>query len=129
MYRDDSCSGGVTLLSFLTGTVIGAGIALLYAPKTGRETREMLYDYGSEFKDKTRHLPHGIRNSADAMIDRGKNLIERGKDLIEQGNSMVDQGKNFIDEKKQTLTDAIEAGKDAMRKEKEELTASLERED
>ncbi len=129
MYRDDNCSGGLTLLSLLTGTVIGAGLALLYAPKSGRETREMLYDYSNDFKEKTRHLPRGMRDSAESMVDRGRGLIDRGKDLIDQGNDMVDQGKNYIDEKKQTLTDAIEAGRDAMTREKEELSASLEREE
>ena len=129
MYRDDSCSSGVTLLSFLTGTVIGAGIALLYAPKTGRETRELLYDYSNDLKEKTKLMPRNVRDSADSMIDRGRDMIERGKDLIDQGTGMVDQGKSYLDEKKQVLSEAIEAGKEAMQREKEELSASLHTEE
>ena len=128
MHRDDYCSSGTTLLSFLTGTVIGAGIALLYAPKTGVETREMLSDYGNDLRDKSRHLPESVRYSAEDMADRGKHLINRGKEFIEQGTEMVNSGKDYLDDKKNALSEAIEAGRHAMLEEKEELTASLEKE-
>ncbi len=127
MHRDDHCSSGTTLLSFLTGTVIGAGLALLYAPKTGVETREMLTDYGNDLRDKTRHLPESLRDSAEDIAGRGKHLINRGRDLIEQGTEMVNSGKDFLDDKKSALSEAIEAGHNAMLEEKEELTASLEK--
>ncbi|MDA3970489.1 MAG: YtxH domain-containing protein [Desulfobulbaceae bacterium] len=125
MYRDDYHNSGTSLLSFLAGTVIGAGIALLYAPKTGKETREILVDYGQELKDKSANLPMNACQSADGLVDRGRNLIDRGKDLIEQGTDMVTSGKEYLDEKKQALSDAIEAGKDAMEREKEDLASSL----
>ncbi len=127
MHRDDNCSSGTTLLSFLTGTVIGAGIALLYAPKTGEETRELLSDYGNDLRDKTRHLPLNLRGSAEDLAERGKHLINKGRDLIEQGTEMINSGKDFLDDKKTALSDAIAAGHNAMLEEKEELTASLEK--
>lgn len=128
MHRDDGCSSGTTLLSFLTGTVIGAGIALLYAPKTGVETRELLTEYGNDLRDKTRHLPGNLRGSAEDIVDRGKSLINKGRELIDQGTEMVNTGKNYLDEKKSALSEAIAAGHNAMLEEKEELTASLEKE-
>jgi gas vesicle protein len=127
MHRDDCCSSGTTLLSFLTGTVIGAGIALLYAPKTGVETREILSDYGNDLREKTRHLPVNLRGSADDFVDRGRHLINKGRELIEQGTEMVNTGKDYLDEKKTALSEAIAAGHNAMLEEKEELTASLEK--
>lgn len=126
MHRDD-CSAGNTLLSFLTGTVIGAGIALLYAPRTGTETREILSDYGNDLRDKTRNLPESLRDSAEDIAEHGKHLISKGRDLIEQGTEMANSGKDFLDNKKNALTEAIEAGRNAMLEEKEELTASLEK--
>ncbi|MEN8139813.1 MAG: YtxH domain-containing protein [Thermodesulfobacteriota bacterium] len=120
----DNGSGG-SLLTFLTGTIIGAGLALLYAPKSGQETREMITDYGNDIRERSRRVPDNMRDSADTMIDQGRDLIDRGKTFISQGNEMVEQGKTYLDEKKQNLTDAIEAGKEAMIKEKEELSASM----
>ncbi len=129
MYRDDYQNSGTSLLSFLAGTVIGAGIALLYAPKTGKETREILVDYGQDLREKTANFPGNAYHSADGLVERGRNLIDRGKDLIEQGTDMVASGKEYLDEKKQTLSDAIEAGKDAMKREKEDLASSLNADD
>ncbi|MEN8258174.1 MAG: YtxH domain-containing protein [Thermodesulfobacteriota bacterium] len=129
MHRDDRCESGTTLLSFLTGTVIGAGLALLYAPKTGVETREILSDYGNDLRDKTRNLnlPDSLRGSAEDIADRGRDLINRGRDLIEQGTEMATSGKDYLDDKKNALSEAIEAGRNAMLEEKEELTASMEK--
>lgn len=129
MHRDDCCSSGTTLLSFLTGTVIGAGLALLYAPKTGVETREILSDYKNDLKDKTRNLnlPESLRGSAEDIAERGRELINKGRELIEQGTEMATTSKDYLDEKKNALTEAIEAGRNAMLEEKEELTASLEK--
>lgn len=125
MNRDDSCNSTVAVVSFLAGTVIGAGIALLVTPKTGQETREMLKEYGSDLKERTGRIPDTIKGGAENAIDRGKEMIEQGKDLIHRGTDMVSQGKEYLDEKKKTLSAAIEAGKDAMQQEKEKLASTL----
>ena len=44
MARDDGAGAGSILLAFLLGAVSGAAVALLYAPASGRETREYLGD-------------------------------------------------------------------------------------
>ena len=39
------------LIGFLTGGIVGAAIALLYAPKSGKELRKDIKDKADEFKD------------------------------------------------------------------------------
>jgi len=126
MNRDNNCSAGIAVISFLAGTVIGAGIALLVAPRTGEETREILKGYGYDLKEKGSKIPGNIKNSAEHAIDRGKDMIEQGRQLINRGTEMVSHGKEYLDEKKQTLSAAIEAGKEAMSQEKEKLSAAYE---
>ena len=127
MYRrDHGGSGDSSLLSFLTGAIIGAGIALLYAPKSGKETREILTDYKTNIHDRATSLPDDLLGSKENIINRGKNMIERGKDMIKQGSDLVNGSKGYIDEKKRNLSDAIEAGRAAMEQEKNELNKSLE---
>lgn len=117
----DECGSGITMLSFLTGAVIGAAVTLLVAPKTGKEIRDLLADYNEEFKKKSSDLSDDIQSHTGSAIERGKELIEKGKKLINTGTEMASEGKDYLDEKKKTLTAAIEAGKDAMEKEKEVL--------
>ncbi|MBI4793738.1 MAG: YtxH domain-containing protein [Deltaproteobacteria bacterium] len=124
MNRDNNCNSTVAVLSFLTGAVVGAGIALLVAPRTGEETREILKEYGQDLREKGAKIPTAIKSSAEQAIDRGKDMIEQGRQLISRGTEMVSHGKDYLDEKKQALSAAIEAGKEAMKQEKEKLAAS-----
>ena len=127
--RNESCNAGVAVLSFLTGALVGAAVALLTAPKTGRETREMLVGYGEDLREKARHLPEELRERTGSAFEHGKELIERGKELIERGTEMAHQGKDYLEEKKRTLSAAIEAGKKAMEQEKEALSRTLDSEE
>ena len=59
--QDSGFSAGNVLLSFFVGGLIGAGVALLIAPKTGEETRRMIKELAEEVKEK-----------AEAYIDQAK---------------------------------------------------------
>ena len=97
--EDKGISAGTVLVSFVAGAAVGAGLALLYAPKSGREMREAIVDLTEDAVDK-------IKEYAKEAQDKIKTAIEDGKDTLT--------------EKKSILSAAIEAGKEAMRKEKEE---------
>jgi gas vesicle protein len=82
------------LSSFLLGLGVGVGIGMLFAPKSGRETRQLIKDKadeGSEF------------------------LKQRGTELKQSASEWVDKGKEAISRQKDTLADAVEAGRQAYR--------------
>jgi gas vesicle protein len=91
----------VILLAFLLGGVVGAGLALLFAPLSGRETRERIKDLVEEVKDK-----------ADGAVEEIRDKVKETLDL----------GKKALEEKKSMVSAAFEAGKEAMGKEREKLT-------
>jgi len=97
---DNQNGMGTILLSFLAGAAVGAGVALLIAPKTGEEMRGKIKDLADDAIDKIK----GYSSDAQSKI---KSTIEDGKELFQ--------------EKKSILSSAIEAGKEAMEKEKERL--------
>lgn len=125
MNRDNCDNSSTAVLAFLAGTVVGAAIALLTAPKTGQETREMLAGYGAELKEKAKALPDDFKEYKETAIERSKDMIAKGKELISRGTDLATQGKEFLDEKKRTLSEAIEAGKVAMQEEREALAHKL----
>ncbi|MFH7319037.1 YtxH domain-containing protein [Desulfurivibrio sp. D14AmB] len=126
-HHTENCNAGLTVLSFLAGAVTGAAIALLVAPKSGRETREMLSNYGEGLQERFRQLPDEAREHAGGAVERGKAMIDQGKELIAKGSKLATQGKEYLDEKKRTLSAAIEAGKRAMAEEKESLDQALDK--
>jgi gas vesicle protein len=95
---ENGTSAGTVFLSFLAGAAVGAGLALLYAPKTGKELREKIGDLTDDAVGK-------IKNYATEAQEKIKSTIEDSKEVIK--------------EKKSILTSAFEAGKEAMEKEKE----------
>ena len=97
---DQGTSASTIFLSFLAGAAVGAGLALLYAPKTGRELREKIGELTDDAVGK-------IKTYANEAQDKIKSTIEDGKEVIR--------------EKKSILTTAIEAGKEAMEREKEKF--------
>jgi len=96
--NNNEISAGAVLLSFLAGAAAGAGLALLYAPKSGTEMRTTL----SEF--------------AEDAVGKIKEYTKEAQDKIK---TAVEEGKDTIAEKKSILSSAIEAGREAMQREKE----------
>jgi gas vesicle protein len=95
---DRGLSAATVLLAFLAGATAGAVAALLYAPKSGRESRDQLRSYARQTENDIREL------------------AGRAGELWEE---TVDKGKEFIEEKKTVLSEALEAGRDAMRRERD----------
>jgi gas vesicle protein len=71
---------------FLTGAVIGAAIAILYAPKSGKDTRQYISDRSRETIGDT---GQNFIQSAREMFDRGRQLVEDAADLFERGRKLV----------------------------------------
>jgi gas vesicle protein len=78
------------ILSFLFGGLIGAGVALLTAPKTGEETRKMIKDLTEDAKQKLEDYAHVAQEKATTYVEKGKELIEKEKDVIAKA---VEAGK------------------------------------
>lgn len=93
-------SAGTVFLSFLAGAAVGAGVALLVAPKTGEELRGK------------------IKDLADDAVDKIKEYASEAQDKI---RSSYEDSKDLVMEKKSIITSAIEAGKEAMEREKEKF--------
>lgn len=102
-HEEGGYSAGPLIFSFFLGGLIGAGVALLLAPKSGRETREKIKELAVEAKGK-----------AEEVLEQVKGKV----------TSVVEKGKEVIEEKKSILSTAIEAGKEAYEKEKEKLAKS-----
>lgn len=53
MFYSEEDNSGTILISFLVGGIVGAGLALLFAPQTGRKTRRQIVDMAEDVKDYT----------------------------------------------------------------------------
>jgi gas vesicle protein len=79
---DDRCcygSGGI-LLAFLAGGMVGAGLALLYAPVSGREAREKIGGLTEELKKKTDSWSGEVKQKVEGFIDEERSVIKAAYD-------------------------------------------------
>lgn len=97
--------GSSLILSFILGGVVGAAVAILFAPWEGRQTRNKIRDLAEEVKDKSGHLSEEWKDKASVYIEKGK---------------------EFVEQKKSALSSAFDAGREAMKQEKEELIKTEE---
>ncbi|MDP9170678.1 MAG: YtxH domain-containing protein [Acidobacteriota bacterium] len=74
---------------FLAGAVIGAGVALLYAPKPGKETR-------GDIEQSTKGSREAIESSGRELMDKGKELYDRGKQIVEDASDLFERGRKLV---------------------------------
>ena len=83
MARDEGGAGSV-LLAFILGAVSGAAVALLYAPATGKETREYLGQKAREGRDRAAEAAERSRQVVNQGRETLANAIERGREAYQQ---------------------------------------------
>jgi len=84
MARDEGAGAGSILLAFLLGAVSGAAFALLYAPATGRETRELLGEKTREGRERAAEAAEKGREMLKQGREKLTTAIERGREAYEQ---------------------------------------------
>jgi gas vesicle protein len=87
-------NSGSKFIYFLAGVGIGAVVGILFAPQSGRETRELIAGRAEESKEF---------------------LVRKGREIREQANEYVERSKGVLSQQREHLAAAIEAGKQAYR--------------
>jgi gas vesicle protein len=75
---------------FLVGLGIGALVGILFAPKSGEETRDYLTSKADEGRDYAQKKARELRERAEDLIERSKEIMSRQKDAL---STAVDAGK------------------------------------
>jgi gas vesicle protein len=106
---------------FLAGLGVGALVGILYAPKSGRETRE---DLASTAREGTEYLRDRTRQAAEevgTLVEKGKEhvgeYVERGREVADRGRAQweefVERGKNIVSDQTTRVVAAVDAGRQA----------------
>ena len=103
--REDT--GGVQGVAwFLAGLGVGALIGVLYAPKSGRETRDDIAQQAREGKEYLRVRGRQAAEQMGQMVDKGKEQVNqavgRGREAMDRGQvqwkDFVERGKNIVND-------------------------------
>ena len=75
-----SDSNSNSFLWFLAGLGVGAVVGVLYAPRSGNETREALRSKADEGREYVRDRARQARSQANGWVDRGREVLNQQKD-------------------------------------------------
>lgn len=78
--------GGSFLMGLLAGTVLGAGLGMLFAPKAGSELRSQL---GTSIADGTGKLREVADQTYSQASEKVSQMVDRGRDAYERARSSV----------------------------------------
>jgi gas vesicle protein len=90
-------NGGSKVGFFLAGLGIGAVIALLLAPRSGKETMDMIAQKAGEGRDFVKTKSEEIRKQAEDAVEKGRDLVNKQKDLL---SAALEAGKQAYQEEK-----------------------------
>ena len=102
-------------LLVVTGAILGAGVALLFAPQSGRETRKDIARYAKKARKKAGGAVGEFADSVSGMVDSIEEKAER----------LLDQGKDLAKDSKEAVLDAVEDGQERLARQRDRLAKLL----
>jgi len=90
-------NAGSKISFFLVGLGIGALVGILFAPKSGEETREYLSQKADEGREYAQRKAQELRERAEDLVERSKNVAARQKESI---SAAVDAGRDAYQREK-----------------------------
>ena len=110
---NDKIKAGALML--VAGGIIGAGVALLFAPQSGKKTRRDISRFSRKVKDQAadvvEEFADNVHDMVDSVSDRAADLLDKGRDLAQSA--------------KKDVLKAIEEGQAKLEKEKTRLAKML----
>lgn len=111
---ENSNEFGAFMSGLLIGGIAGAVTALLLAPQSGEETRQIIVDKSIEIKDKAIETVEEARQRAEqAAEDARKAAEEYTQKAQEQAKKLQEQGRVILEEQKQKIERVTKGGKKA----------------
>ncbi|MEO8664324.1 MAG: YtxH domain-containing protein [Ignavibacteria bacterium] len=112
---DENKTSKGLLLGFIAGGIVGAAIALLYAPKTGKEMRKQIKSKKDELIDDTSEYLQIAKTKASDLINEGK---RRSEELISdakmKASSLIGDANSILNEAKQKATNTLGTTKEKL---------------
>ena len=83
-YENEGGGGGF-MMGLLTGTVLGAGLGMLLAPKAGNELRGQISEQARNLGTKATDQYRRASEAASGWAERGREIVEKGREAVSRG--------------------------------------------
>src|SRR5689334_3752028 len=90
---DNEGGGGSFVMGLLTGTVLGAGLGMLFAPKSGSELRNQLSEQAGNLANSASEAGRRAQESASEWAERGRDMYDKARDAVARG---ADEAQRYV---------------------------------
>jgi hypothetical protein len=92
--REDG--GGSFLMGLLAGTVLGAGLGMLFAPKAGTELRNQLSEQTGKLRSTANDAYSQATDKVSQIVDRGREAYDRARTGTSGGTNSGPTGDSGV---------------------------------
>ncbi len=89
---DSESGGGGFMMGLLTGTVLGAGLGMLLAPKAGTELRGQLGEQARNLGNMANDQYRKASETATGWAEKGREFVDKARDGVTRG---MEEGRNY----------------------------------
>jgi gas vesicle protein len=84
-FENDGSGGGSFVIGLLTGTVLGAGLGMLFAPKSGSELRGQISEQAGNLANSATDQYRRVADKASDVADRGRSIYDKAREAVSRG--------------------------------------------
>jgi gas vesicle protein len=89
---DNEGGGGGFMLGLLTGTVLGAGLGMLLAPKAGSDLRGAIGEQARTWSSTASEQYKNAREAAGTLAERGREMVDKAREAVTRG---AEEARNY----------------------------------
>jgi len=94
---DERCGSGGVFMAFLAGGLIGAGLALLYAPAAGSDTRKKICDVAEDMKKRSEKWTSDMKQKMEGLVEEERAILkaayDAGREAMEREKAKYEETK------------------------------------
>jgi len=114
-FDNEGGGGGSFVMGLLTGTVLGAGLGMLFAPKAGSELRGQISEQANNLANTASEQYRRATEAAGDLADRGREMYDKARDAVSKGAEEAqkyvrDAGSNISGTPSPTSTGSVSSG-------------------
>ena len=84
-FDNEGGGGGSFVMGLLTGTVLGAGLGMLFAPKSGSELRSQVAEQAGNIANTASEGYRRASEAAGGWAEKGRETYDRARDAVNRG--------------------------------------------
>ena len=114
-FDNEGGGGGSFVMGLLTGTVLGAGLGMLFAPKPGSEIRNRLSEQANSIANTAQEGYRRASETAGDLATKGREMYDKARDAVSKGAEEAqkyvrDAGSSISSTPSPTSTSSVSSG-------------------